>query len=235
MGHEINRIANATNFNGIKLLDGSRSGGHDGSGLNSTGAVKIHFGTGNDSAEDYYYLSFGNATLRALDLVEGGKAGIIFSLGDMPGATDTGYKATSVGSGLISMSYIPKGAKGVEIIIDGLPGEDRDMMLETAKTLGQLDIQSIKIHLLHVLKGTALAQMYERGEFRALEMDEYVNIVCDQLELLPAEIVIQRVTGDGAKDDLVAPLWSLKKFCVMNEIDKEMGRRNSWQGKALSE
>jgi radical SAM superfamily enzyme len=79
------------------------------------------------------------------------------------------------------------------------------------------------------------ALMYERGEFRALEMDEYVNIVCDQLELLPAEIVIQRVTGDGAKDDLVAPLWSLKKFCVMNEIDKEMGRRNSWQGKALSE
>ena len=120
-------------------------------------------------------------------------------------------------------------------IIDGLPGEDRDMMLETAKTLGQLDIQSIKIHLLHVLKGTVLAQMYERGEFRALDMDEYVNIVCDQLELLPAEIVIQRVTGDGAKDDLVAPLWSLKKFCVMNEIDKEMGRRNSWQGKALSE
>lgn len=120
-------------------------------------------------------------------------------------------------------------------IIDGLPGEDRDMMLETAKTLGQLDIQSIKIHLLHVLKGTVLAQMYERGEFRTLDMDEYVNIVCDQLELLPAEIVIQRVTGDGAKDDLVAPLWSLKKFCVMNEIDKEMGRRNSWQGKALSE
>lgn len=77
--------------------------------------------------------------------------------------------------------------------------------------------------------------MYERGEFRALDMDEYVNIVCNQLELLPAEIVIQRVTGDGAKDDLVAPLWSLKKFCVMNEIDKEMGRRNSWQGKALSE
>ncbi len=131
MGHEINRIANATNFNGIKLLDGSRSGGHDGSGLNSTGAVKIHFGTGNDSAEDYYYLSFGNATLRALDLVEGGKAGIIFSLGDMPGATDTGYKATSVGSGLISMSYIPKGAKGVEIIIDGLPGAEDDIQLFT--------------------------------------------------------------------------------------------------------
>ena len=87
----------------------------------------------------------------------------------------------------------------------------------------------------YYLKGTVLAQMYERGEFRALDMDEYVNIVCDQLELLPAEIVIQRVTGDGAKDDLVAPLWSLKKFCVMNEIDKKMGRRNSWQGKALSE
>ena len=66
-------------------------------------------------------------------------------------------------------------------------------------------------------------------------MDEDVNSVWDEWELLTAEVVIERVTGDGAKDDLVAPLWSLKKFCVMNEIDKEMGRRNSWQGKALSE
>lgn len=132
MGHEINRIANATNFNGIKLLDGSRSGGHDGSGLNSTGAVKIHFGTGNDSAEDYYYLSFGNATLRALDLVEGGKAGIIFSLGRH--ARQRRIPATrppASAPGLISMSYIPKGAKGVEIIIDGLPGAEDDIQLFT--------------------------------------------------------------------------------------------------------
>ena len=115
-------------------------------------------------------------------------------------------------------------------IIDGLPGETHEMMLQTAKELANLDLHSIKIHLLHVLKGTVLAQMYEQGEFETMSMQEYVNTVCDQLEVLPQELVIQRVTGDGARDELIAPLWSLKKFCVMNEIDKELGRRDSWQG-----
>ena len=115
-------------------------------------------------------------------------------------------------------------------IINGLPGESREMMLETARELSKLELHSIKIHLLHVLKNTPLAEMYSRGEFRTLEMEEYVGIVCDQLEVLPKELIIQRVTGDGARDELVAPLWSLKKFCVMNEIDKELGRRNSYQG-----
>lgn len=115
-------------------------------------------------------------------------------------------------------------------IINGLPGETREMMLETVRELSRLDIFSIKIHLLNILKGTELGAMYLRGEFPAMEMDDYVSLVCDQIELLPPETVIQRVTGDGAKDDLIAPLWSLKKFCVMNEIDKELGRRNSWQG-----
>ena len=115
-------------------------------------------------------------------------------------------------------------------IINGLPGETHEMMLETARQLSRLELHSIKIHLLHVLKGTELAQMYERGEFEVMGLEEYVETVCDQIELLPKELIIQRVTGDGAKDELVAPLWSLKKFCVMNEIDKELGRRNSYQG-----
>ena len=115
-------------------------------------------------------------------------------------------------------------------IINGLPQETHEMMLETARELSKLDLHSIKIHLLHVLKGTELAKMYERGEFETMTMSEYVNTVCDQIELLPKELVIQRVTGDGARSELIAPLWSLKKFCVMNEIDKELGRRNSYQG-----
>ena len=115
-------------------------------------------------------------------------------------------------------------------IINGLPHETHEMMLETARELSKLDLHSIKIHLLHVLKGTELAKMYERGEFETMTMSEYVNTVCDQIELLPKELVIQRVTGDGARSELIAPLWSLKKFCVMNEIDKELGRRNSYQG-----
>ena len=115
-------------------------------------------------------------------------------------------------------------------IIDGLPGETHEMMLETARELAKLDLHIVKIHLLHVLKNTGLAAMYEHGEFETLTMQEYVDIVCDQLEVLPKQFVIGRVTGDGARDELIAPLWSLKKFCVMNEIDKELGRRNSYQG-----
>ena len=113
----------------------------------------------------------------------------------------------------------------------GLNGEDHQMMLETARELSRLSLHSIKIHLLHVLKGTVMAEQLQRGEFRLLEREEYVNIVCDQLELLPPELIVQRVTGDGEKEALVGPQWSLKKLCVLNEIDKELVRRDSWQGK----
>ena len=127
-------------------------------------------------------------------------------------------------------------SRGINIcvhIINGLPFESREMMIETAETVGRLGIHSIKIHLLHILKGTRLGEMYENGEFEALEMEDYVDIVCEQLERLPEDVIIQRVTGDGAKDDLIAPLWSLKKFCVMNEIDKKMARENLCQGDKL--
>lgn len=116
-------------------------------------------------------------------------------------------------------------------IIDGLPGEDHEMMLQTAQALAQLKLHSIKIHLLHLLKGTKMAEEYARGEFSLLSREEYVRIVCDQLEVLPPELVIQRVTGDGERASLIGPMWSLKKLVVMNEIDKELVRRNSWQGK----
>lgn len=124
--------------------------------------------------------------------------------------------------------------RGINIcvhIIDGLPGEDREMMLETARRLSHLKLHSIKIHLLHVLKGTVMEQQLAEGQFCLLTREEYVGIVCDQLELLPPQMVIQRVTGDGERESLVGPEWSLKKLCVMNEIDKELVRRNSFQGK----
>lgn len=130
--------------------------------------------------------------------------------------------------------YEKLSARGIDMcvhIIDGLPGENREMMLETAETLSKLKLHSLKIHLLHVLKGTVMEQQLAAGEFSLLSREEYVNIVCDQLEVLPPELVIQRVTGDGEKESLVGPMWSLKKLCVMNEIDKELVRRNSWQGK----
>lgn len=119
-------------------------------------------------------------------------------------------------------------------IINGLPYETQDMMINTVKTIGELGVHSIKIHLLHILKNTVLADMYERGDFKAMSLEAYVDTVCKQLEVLPEEVIIQRVTGDGAKKDLIAPLWSLKKFCVMNEIDKKMARENLCQGDKLT-
>ncbi len=123
--------------------------------------------------------------------------------------------------------------RGINIcvhIINGLPGESREMMLETAARVGELRPHAVKIHLLHILKNTRLAEMYEKGEFRAMEKDEYISLVCDQIERMPQDVIIERVTGDGARDQLIAPLWSLKKFEVMNGIDKELYRRDSWQG-----
>ncbi len=123
--------------------------------------------------------------------------------------------------------------RGIDIcvhIINGLPDETREMMINTAKTVGTLRPHGIKIHLLYIIKGTKMYEQFLNGEIKPLERDEYVQIVCNQLERIPENVVIERVTGDGVKEDLVAPLWSLKKFCVMNEIDKEMARRNSHQG-----
>jgi len=115
-------------------------------------------------------------------------------------------------------------------IINGLPGEDHNMMMETAHAVADLKPDFLKIHLLHVLKNTVMADEYRNKRFDAMPLEDYVKIVCDQIEIIPAETVIERVTGDGAKDDLIAPLWSLKKFVVMNEIDKELSRRDSYQG-----
>ena len=115
-------------------------------------------------------------------------------------------------------------------LIMGLPGETHEMMLESVKKVASLRPECVKLHLLHILKGTKIAEEFQNGEFRCMELEEYVKVIVDALELLPKETVIQRLTGDGAKDSLIAPLWSLKKFVVLNEIDKEMVRRNTVQG-----
>ncbi len=116
-------------------------------------------------------------------------------------------------------------------LIDGLPHESDGMMLESARVVGDLRPEQVKIHLLHVLEGTQLAEIWRAGEFECLTLEEYVDIVVRQLELLPSECVLGRLTGDGARDELLAPLWSLKKTIVTNEIDKEMFRRSTWQGR----
>lgn len=115
-------------------------------------------------------------------------------------------------------------------IINGLPFETKEMMIETAKTLGQLDIQALKIHMLFVVKNTKLQQMYENQEFEMLTRQEYIDIVVEQLRYINPEIVLERLTGDGKIDDLIAPMWSIKKVTILNDIDKQMKERDIYQG-----
>lgn len=119
-------------------------------------------------------------------------------------------------------------------IILGLPGENRETMLQTVRDVASLHPQQVKIHLLHILRGTSLEAMYNAGLYTPLERDAYISLVAEALELLPPECVIARLTGDGATDDLVAPLWSKKKTTVINDIDKLLYAKSSYQGKRFS-
>lgn len=123
----------------------------------------------------------------------------------------------------------PKVKIGVHII-NGLPGEKYEDMIKTAEDVAKIHPNLVKIHLMHVLEGTTLAKMYKNGEYTPIERDEYIRVVCDQLELLPPDTIIERVTGDGVASELIAPQWSKRKTAVINDIDKELFRRSSYQG-----
>ena len=115
-------------------------------------------------------------------------------------------------------------------IINGLPYETKEMMIETVKYLNTLGIDGIKIHMLYISKDTPLALIYKERPFSLLTKEEYIDIVCEQLEYLDPKIVIMRITGDPIKEELIAPTWLVKKFCVLNDIDKEMKKRDIYQG-----
>lgn len=123
--------------------------------------------------------------------------------------------------------------RGLEVIVHvilGLPGEDRTQMLETVSWLGSNDIQGIKLQLLHILKGTDLALLYEQAPFPVMSMEEYLDLVIDCVSLLPPEIVIHRITGDGPKNLLIAPLWSANKRLVLNTLTRRFQERGITQG-----
>lgn len=118
---------------------------------------------------------------------------------------------------------------GVHIIF-GLPDEDDETMMRTVHDVARLRPDMVKLHLLHVLRNTVLARLYENREYVPLERDRYIRLVADALEFLPPETVIGRLTGDGKSEDLLAPLWSKKKTTVINDIDKLLFERQSYQG-----
>lgn len=115
-------------------------------------------------------------------------------------------------------------------VIYGLPHESKEEMLETSHTLAKLPLQGIKLHSLYIQKNTILANYYDKQKFPLLTLEEYVDIVVDTIELLPENFIIHRLTGDAPRDQLIAPSWSLKKWEVLNAIDKEFKRRNTKQG-----
>ncbi|MBR5124305.1 MAG: TIGR01212 family radical SAM protein [Clostridia bacterium] len=127
-------------------------------------------------------------------------------------------------------SGAPKALVCVHLIL-GLPGEDEAAMLETVKRVAELKPDQVKLHLLHVLRGTALADLYEAGKYTPMEKEAYIATVVKALELFPPETVVARVTGDGAAEDLLAPLWSRRKREVLNGIDMALAAANTWQGR----
>ena len=124
--------------------------------------------------------------------------------------------------------------RGIKIcahVILGLPHETRQDILHTATTIAKLGIDGVKLHLLYVVKGTRLEALYRQGEFKCLEQQAYVNLVCDFLERIPFEMVVQRLTGDPHRKELAAPDWSLKKTETLELVRKTLEKRDSWQGK----
>ncbi|ODP28844.1 uncharacterized protein PTI45_01820 [Paenibacillus nuruki] len=125
-------------------------------------------------------------------------------------------------------------ARGIRVcahIIYGLPQETHEMMLDTGRAVAQMDVQGIKIHLLHLMRKTPMVKQYEAGLLRFLEKDEYIKLIVDTLEILPPEIIVHRLTGDAPRDLLIGPMWSLRKWEVLNGIDDELKQRDTWQSK----
>lgn len=118
-------------------------------------------------------------------------------------------------------------------IINGLPGETNEMMLETALQASEMQPDAIKIQMLHIIKGTKLAEIYSESPFTMLSKSEYIDIVVKQMEFFSPETVIERITGDGDKSKLIAPKWSTDKISVLGGIDKRQVELNSWQGKNI--
>ncbi|KOA18795.1 ribosomal protein S12 methylthiotransferase RimO [Clostridium homopropionicum DSM 5847] len=115
--------------------------------------------------------------------------------------------------------------------IFGLPGESHKEMLDTIRYLATKDIQGVKMHLLHLLKGTPLVKVYNQGKLTFLEKEEYIDLICEAIALLPPRVVIHRLTGDAPRDLIIGPMWSLKKWEILNAIEEKLEKDDLYQGK----
>lgn len=123
--------------------------------------------------------------------------------------------------------------RNIDVVVHtifGLPGETKDDMLNTIKYVSNCDVQGIKIHLLHLMKNTPLVKLYEQGKLIFLEKEEYIDLICEAITILPPDMVIHRLTGDAPRNLLIGPMWSLKKWEVLNGIDKALEDRKIYQG-----
>ncbi|WP_251860643.1 TIGR01212 family radical SAM protein [Clostridium sp. Marseille-Q2269] len=123
--------------------------------------------------------------------------------------------------------------RNIDVVVHtifGLPGETKEDMIETVKYISKTDIQGVKFHLLHLLKDTPLVSLYNSGKLQFLSMDEYVELICKSITLLPPSMVVHRLTGDAPRSLLIGPIWSLKKWEILNAIDKKMKDDNLYQG-----
>ncbi|HWP96225.1 MAG TPA: TIGR01212 family radical SAM protein [Syntrophomonadaceae bacterium] len=120
-------------------------------------------------------------------------------------------------------------------LILGLPGENRADMMASAQALARLPLQGVKLHLMHLMRGTPLAHRYQAADFPFMSQEEYVELVVDILEILPQNMVIHRLTGDSPRHLLLGPMWSLHKWEVLNHIDRRLEERDTWQGKKAEE
>lgn len=125
-------------------------------------------------------------------------------------------------------------ARNIEVVVHsifGLPGESEEDMMKTVDYIAHSGAKGIKFHLLHLMEKTKMAEQYRNGEFKLLEQDEYIDLICKAVSRIPEDMVVHRLTGDAPRELLIGPMWSLKKWEVLNAIDKALVDNDIWQGK----
>ena len=200
--------------------------------LCAQGAVGLNIATRADCLEDDVVKLLGEIAERTVLTVE---LGLQTSNDETAEIINRGHSFAEFKSGYQRLRSESNKINICVHVIFGLPGESEDDMLKTVSDLAALKPDQVKLHLLHVIKGTKLAAMYEAGEYETMSREDYIDAVCKAIELLPPDTVVARVTGDGMADELLAPLWSVKKVAVINDIDKTLFERQTYQGAKFGE